>query len=132
MLPKTRTFICDNKNMKLLGLRTLIYPTINLEEDTQWWIDTLGFDPYLKQSFYAGFDVGGYELGLDPNAKLEDGPRTYFGVDNVQDAVEDFVKRGCTIHEPPTETGDNIVVATVKRPNGQLIGLIYNPHFRQD
>ena len=116
--------------MKLLGLRTLIYPTNDLDTDKDWWSDTLGIKPYFDQPFYVGFDVGGYELGLDPNANMTDGPRTYFGVDNVNEAVDHFVRRGCVIHEPVTETGDDIVVATVKRPNGQLLGLIYNPHFK--
>lgn len=118
--------------MKLLGLRTLIYPSDNLEKDKKWWAEILGFEPYFDQPFYVGFNVGGYELGLDPNAKLEDGPRTYFGVENVQEAVDVFVTQGCSVHEAPMETGDDIVVATVKKPNGQLLGLIYNPHFKQD
>lgn len=116
--------------MNLLGLRTLIYPTNNLEADKKWWAETLGLEPYFDQPFYVGFDVGGYELGIDPNARMADGPRAYFGVDDVPAAVDHFVAHGCTVHEPVTNTGDNIVVATVKRLNGQLLGLIYNPHFK--
>lgn len=117
--------------MKLLGLRTLIYPSNNLAEDKAWWIKTLGFEPYFDEPFYVGFHVGGYELELDPNAKFEDGPRTYFGVDNVQEAVDHFISEGCAVYEKPTNTGGEIVVATVKRSNGQLVGLIYNPEFKQ-
>lgn len=115
--------------MKLLGLRTLIYPSNDLETDKNWWAQALGFQPYFDQPFYVGFDVGGYELGLDPNAKMEDGSRTYFGVENVQEAVDYFVVRDCTVYEALAEVGGGVVVATVKRPNGQLLGLIYNPHF---
>ena len=116
--------------MKLLGLRTLIYPSYSLEADKVWWSEVLGIEPYFDQPFYVGFDVGGYELGLDPKADITDGPRTYFGVDDVRAAVDHFLAHGCTIHEPVTETGGDIVVATVKKPDGQLLGLIYNPHFR--
>ncbi len=69
-------------------------------------------EPYFDQPFYVGFDVGGYELGFDPNADMADGPRTYFGIDDVQAVVDHFVSCGCTIHEPITETGDDIVVAS--------------------
>ncbi len=117
--------------MKLLGLRTLIYPSNDLDADKKWWTDVLGYGPYFDQPFYVGFEVDGYELGIDPNANMDDGPRTYFGVDNVEQAVRHFVDHGCEIHEKPTETGDDIIVATVKNPNGQLVGLIYNPHFKQ-
>lgn len=116
--------------MKLLGLRTLIYPTKDLDADKQWWSDTLGYKPYFDEPYYVGFDVGGYELGLDPNAKMEDGPRVYMGVDNVQEAVDHFAGKGCAVFEKPTDTGGGVIVATVKRPNGQLFGLIYNPHFK--
>lgn len=116
--------------MKLLGLRTLIYPTDNLEEDKTWWTKTLGFGPYFDEPFYVGFNVDGYELGLDPNSKFKDGPRTYFGVENVQEAVDYLVAEGCSIYEKPTNTGGEIVVATVKKPNGQLLGLIFNPEFK--
>lgn len=116
--------------MKLLGLRTLIYPTNDLVADTAWWVGVLGYEPYFKESFYVGFEVGGYELGLDPNANMADGPRTYFGVDDVQAAVDYFVVRGCTIYEPVTNTGGDISVATVEKPNGQLLGLIFNPSFK--
>lgn len=122
--------MCIINPMRLFGLRTLIYPSSNLEADKAWWSDVLGIVPYFDQPFYVGFDVGGYELGLDPNANMADGPRTYFGVDDVPAAVNHFLAHGCTIHEPITETGDDIVVATVKKPNGQLLGLIYNPHFK--
>lgn len=117
--------------MRLLGLRTLIYPSNDLKADKEWWTKTLGFEPYFDEPFYVGFNVAGYELGLDPNSKVEDGPRTYFGVDNVQEAVDHFVAEGCSIYEKPTNTGGEIVVATVKKPNGQLVGFIYNPEFKQ-
>ena len=29
----------------------------------------LGFPPYFDQPFYVGFNVGGYELGLSPDAR---------------------------------------------------------------
>lgn len=115
--------------MELLGLRTLIYPSNDLQADKKWWSEVLGYEPYFDEPFYVGFNVNGYELGLDPNAKIEDGPRTYFGVNNVQGSVNHLVKLGCKVFEAPTETGGGIIVATVKRSNGQLLGLIYNPHF---
>ncbi len=117
--------------MKLHGLRTLIYPSDNLEADVKWWTDVLGYGPYFNEPFYVGFEVDGYELGLQPG-DMSVGPRTYFGVEDVQAAVNYFVEHGCTIHEPVADTGGGVVVATVKKPNGQLLGVIDNPHFKKD
>jgi predicted enzyme related to lactoylglutathione lyase len=41
-----------------------------------------------------------------------------------------FVEAGAKPIEAPMSVGDNIMVATVKDPWANLIGLIYNPHFK--
>ena len=121
---------CYYEHMKLLGLRTLIYPSANLEEDKKWWAEALGFKPYFDQPFYVGFNVGGYELGLDPNASPKEGPKTYYGVENMGDAMGHFTSLGCVVHEGPFEPGDGIIVSSLVMPTGQLLHLIYNRHIK--
>ena len=105
--------------MSFLGLRTIIYPTSNLEKDTDWWSNVLGIEPYFKESFYVGFNVGGYELGLNPAADLSLGQQTYFGVDDIKQAVDLLLQNGCTVAEEPTERGGGIVTASLTREDGQ-------------
>jgi len=116
--------------MHALGLRTLIYPTRNLDEAKRWYTKAFGVEPYFDQPFYVGFEIAGYELGLNPGADLADGPVTYWGVDDPQAAGDELLSLGATIAEAPHDVGDGIVVATVRNPFGQLIGLIRNPHFK--
>ena len=117
--------------MKLLGLRTIIYPTRDLAQDKVWWEDILGKEPYFDKEFYVGFDAGGYELGIDPKAELSDGPITYWGIEDVDEAVEHFMKNDCELYSEPRDTGNGITVAIVQKLyDQQLIGLIYNPHFK--
>ena len=52
----------------LLGLRTIIYPAPDLAKAKQWYSDVLGMQPYFDEPFYVGFSVGGFELGLIPDA----------------------------------------------------------------
>jgi catechol 2,3-dioxygenase-like lactoylglutathione lyase family enzyme len=113
----------------LLGLRTVIYAAPDLEAATAWWSDLLGAGPYFDQPFYVGFNVGGYELGLLPNADPAEGALTYWGVADVTAAVADSIARGATEHAPIAEVGDDIVTATVRTPQGTIVGFIYNPHF---
>lgn len=62
------------------GLRTVIYPAPNLAEAKDWYSKVLGQRPYFDQPFYVGFSVGGFELGLVPDAKPSaDGPKTFGG-----------------------------------------------------
>jgi predicted enzyme related to lactoylglutathione lyase len=116
--------------MKALGLRTLIYPTRNLDEAKRWYTAAFGIAPYFDQPFYVGFEIGGYELGLNPGANMEDGAVTYWGVDDPQAAVDELASKGATITEAPHDVGEGIIVATVRDPFGQLLGLIRNPHFK--
>lgn len=113
----------------LLGLRTVIYPAVDLAAARAWWVDFLGHEPYFDQPFYIGFEVEGYELGLLPDAPLVDGVLTYWGVDDAESAVAAAVAAGATVHTPATEVGDGIVTATVRTPDGAILGLIRNPHF---
>ena len=72
---------------QLLGLRTVIYPSPDLDAAKRWWTDFLGVAPYFNQPFYVGFDVAGYELGLVPDGDLSREATTYWGVGDVATSV---------------------------------------------
>lgn len=114
----------------LQGLRTVIYPSPDLDAAKDWWTGVLGAEPYFDQPFYVGFEVAGYELGLLPDGDPADGALVYWGVDDVTSAVEAALGEGATVHTPATEVGDDIVTATVRIPTGAILGFIFNPHFR--
>jgi predicted enzyme related to lactoylglutathione lyase len=116
------------------GLRTLIYGAPDLEAAKRWYSEVLGFGPYFDQPFYVGFNVGGYELGLEPNATVgtgtASGPVAYWGVANADTALAQLLAKGATEISPVTDVGDNIKVATVCDPFGNVFGIIENPHFQ--
>lgn len=117
----------------ILGLRTAIYHVPDLQRAKQWYAEAFGVQPYFDQPFYVGFNVGGYELGLDPNPTAgrpgPGGSVAYWGVKNVEDAVAHFARVGATVRSQVQDVGEGIRVATVADPFGNLIGLIENPHF---
>jgi catechol 2,3-dioxygenase-like lactoylglutathione lyase family enzyme len=113
----------------LLGLRTVIYPAPDLESSKNWWSTFLGVEPYFDEPFYVGFNPGGYELGLLPDADPSEGALTYWGVEDVSQAVEASLRAGASEHAPPVDVGDGIITATVRTPDGSIVGFIFNPHF---
>ena len=116
----------------LLGLRTTIYRVDDIDQAKAWYSEVFGIAPYFDEPFYVGFNVGGYELGLQPDAKNDgktDGVVTYWGVDDVAKIVNHVIAKGATTYEEPTEVGGGIVVGAVKDLWGNVIGFIYNPHF---
>jgi predicted enzyme related to lactoylglutathione lyase len=93
----------------------------------------LGFDPYFDQPFYVGFNVGGFELGLDPNGSLATGgcgPIAYWGVDDAGSALARMLELGAKPYHEVQDVGGGIRVAAVKDPFGNVFGIIENPHFR--
>lgn len=87
----------------LKGLRTVIYRAGDLSKAKTWYAAVLGIEPYFAESFYVGFNVGGFELGLDP---------------------------GATPHRQIQDVGGGIRVASVIDPFGNILGVIENPHFK--
>ena len=116
------------------GLRTVIYGVTNIEEAKKWYSQALGFAPYFDEPFYIGFNVGGYELGLDPNAspvtKENAGVVAYWGVENIEAEYQRLIALGANEHGAVREVGGGIQVATVLDPFGNIVGLIHNPHFK--
>ncbi len=117
-----------------LGLRTTIYKVADLAKAKDWYSRVLQIQPYFDEPFYVGFNVAGYELGLQPDdnaspATARAGVVTYWGVADVPGTYQTLLQRGATPHEAPAEVGGGIVVAAVKDPWGNPFGIIYNPHF---
>jgi predicted enzyme related to lactoylglutathione lyase len=116
-----------------LGLRTVIYHAPDLAAAKAWYSAAFGVAPYFDQPFYVGFEVGGFELGLDPDTSavtVGNNAVAYWGVKDIDDAYGRLLASGARPHDPVKEVGDDIKVATVTDPFGNVIGLIQNPHFK--
>jgi len=116
-----------------LGLRTCIFHVRpdQLDKAKRWYALAVGSPPYFDQPFYVGFNVGGFELGLDPNGG-EPGPGgtvVYWGVEDIAAEVERLVSLGATLINPVQDVGEGIKVAVVADPFGNRFGIIQNPHF---
>ena len=114
------------------GLRTVIYHVEDLQKAKEWYSKALKIKPYFDKPFYVGFNVGGYELGLDPDmggVKQGNAGVAYWGVPDAKAACNKLLELGAKSHSPVQEVGDDIRVATVTDPFGNVLGIIENPHF---
>lgn len=118
----------------MLGLRTTIYKVSDIKVAKEWYTKAFGVAPYFDEPFYVGFSIKGYELGLLPEehavAKKTDNVLSYWGVSDIQKTYDHFLSIGATIHEAPNNVGGELMVATIKDPWNNCIGLIYNPDFK--
>lgn len=117
-----------------LGLRTAVYQVKELDKARAWYCSVLGSHPYFDQPLYVGFNVGGYELGLVPDA--EAGPKrvpagiAYWGVLDARAAFQRLLELGATSLEPIQDVGEGILIGAVSDPFGNTLGVIQNPNFK--
>jgi predicted enzyme related to lactoylglutathione lyase len=119
----------------MLGLRTAIYKVNDIAKAKEWYSKAFATTPYFDEPFYVGFNIGGFELGLQPvepgvTEEKSEAVVAYWGVDEIESEFERLITLGAKENERPADVGGNIKVATIKDPWGNVIGLIYNPHFK--
>ena len=116
-----------------IGLRTASYFAPDLAAARAWYTRVLGIEPYFAEPFYVGYNVGGYELGLNPDPALGlsgvGGAVPYWGVANAERAHARLLELGAAPLAPVQDVGEGIKVAIVRDPFGNALGIIENPHF---
>lgn len=129
----------------LRGFTTINYFVDDVPAAVAWYTKVLGIEPYFTQPSiespaYVEFRVGDSqdELGLISSAYRPAGhePATAAGavmhwhVDDVAAAHARLLDLGATSLEAPVARGDEgWVTASVVDPFGNIIGLMYSPHY---
>lgn len=117
-----------------LGLRTTAYKVGDLKKATVWYSKAFSTEPYFNEPFYVGYNIGGYELGLLPEEETSTEKRdtvlSYWGVKDINKVYKHLIDCGATQHEKPNNVGAELIVASVKDPWGNIVGIIYNPYFK--
>jgi predicted enzyme related to lactoylglutathione lyase len=111
----------------LQKLRTIIYHVNDLQKAKEWYSQLTGIKPYFDEPFYVGFDVNGYELGLDPDlSNVKEGNHTvsYWAVEDIDAAVKKALDLKAKLITPVTNVGGTTFIAVVEDPFGNYIGFI--------
>ena len=110
-------------------IKTIIYPVTDLDRAKALYGALLGVAPSTDQPYYVGFDVGGQEVGLNPNGYGQGmtGPLGYWHVSDVNASVAQLVANGAEHAQPVTDVGGGKLIASVKDPDGNVIGLLQEP-----
>lgn len=81
-----------------------------------------------KRFFRELTGTGGMEIGLVPNAdKREAAALAYWTVSDIAASVEALVGAGGTVVQEITDVAYGLLVASVKDPNGAIVGLRQPP-----
>lgn len=90
--------------------------------------ELIGSDPYADSPQYVGYRCGDMEIGLVPNRdKREPVTLAYWTVDDIAASVKALVAAGGTIVQDIKDVAYGLLVASVKEPNGSVVGLRHMP-----
>ena len=126
----------DSKEPNMfLGLRTVKYEVQDMAKAKEWYGKVFGVQPYFDEpAYYVGYNIGGYELGLVPEAKAatkrDAAGVAYWGVEDIRASYKRLLDLGATSVSDVQDVGGGILVAEVRDPFGNVLGIIYNPHFQ--
>jgi len=131
--------------MSLRGFATLNFWADDPAAAAAWYTELLGVEPYFNRPgpdgrpAYVEFRLGDHqaELGIidrryaPPGAGGGPGGAImYWHVEDLAATVERLLKLGATEFEPITPRGDTgFVTASVVDPFGNVLGVMYNPHY---
>ena len=122
----------------LRGFATVNYWTDDQEASTRWYADLLGVEPYFVRDGYVEFRIGDSqdELGIidrrfgPPDAPSgPSGAIMHWHVEDLHGTYQLLLDRGASPYQPPVERGGGFVNASVVDPFGNVLGIIYNPHY---
>ena len=108
-------------------LRTVIYHVKDLAAAKAWYKNITGVDPYFDEPFYVGFDIGGFELGLDPvftDVKKGNQSVAYWTVVDIRSTLKKIEEQGASVIQRLREVGGGIWVVVLEDPFGNAFGLI--------
>lgn len=127
----------------LRGLTTVSYWADDVTAAKRWYAELLGIDPYFERPDaerprYVEFRLGDYqhELGIidrtfapDGAAAGPGGVTVYWHVDDVAATLAKLTAMGATELDPLTHREAGFITASVVDPFGNIVGLMYNPHY---
>jgi predicted enzyme related to lactoylglutathione lyase len=101
-------------------IKVIVYPTKDLEKAKTLFNKFLGTEPYADSKYYVGYKVGDLEIGLDPNGDAVIG---YIDVADLKSSLQGLVDSGAEIHQDVKDVAQGLLIAQVKEPNGNILGL---------
>lgn len=127
----------------LRGLTTVSFWADDLPAARDWYTQFLGIEPYFQRPdaqhpAYVEFRIGDYqhELGLIDRRYAPAGSSTapagaviYWHVDDLTATFEKLLTMGAKQYEPPTNREAGFITAAVVDPFGNILGIMYNPHY---
>lgn len=133
-----------SRTQTLRGFTTISYWADDVTAAKKWYSELLDMQPYFERSdedgklAYVEFRLGDYqhELGLidrryEPIGSTPGpgGAVMFWHVDDVTATLEKLLSMEATEYEALTYREEGFITASVIDPFGNVLGIMYNPHY---
>jgi predicted enzyme related to lactoylglutathione lyase len=105
------------------GIKTVIYPASDLARAKAAFSAVLDTAPDMDEPYYVQFNVNGQAIGLDPHGH-KSGAVVYYHVSDIKGTLQALLETGAEVDEEIKDVGGGRLIAAVKDPDGNLIGLL--------
>src|SRR5687768_9305663 len=127
----------------LRGMATVNFFAADMKAARDWYTQLLGVEAYFQRPdaenpAYIEFRIGDYqhELGIIDRkyapksaAGMPGGAVLFWHVDDLEAMLDKVKSMGAKEYDPVTKREAGFVTASVVDPFGNILGLMYNPHY---
>ncbi|MFC4504393.1 MULTISPECIES: VOC family protein [Streptomyces] len=115
--------------MTTTGLQTIIYPVKDVDRAKALFGALLEVEPYADEPYYVGYKAAGQDVGLNPNGHAQGltGPVPFWHVSDLRERLAALVAAGAEVVQDVQDVGNGRLIASVKDPDGNLVGLLQDP-----
>jgi predicted enzyme related to lactoylglutathione lyase len=112
------------------GIKTVLHPVTDLAASKAVYSALLGTEPQHDAEYYVGFDVDGQHIGLVPGGGPQHmtSPVVYWHVSDIEAKLSEVTAAGATVKDAPRDVGGGRLVASVTDPDGNVLGILQDPH----
>jgi predicted enzyme related to lactoylglutathione lyase len=114
----------------LKDVSLIIYPVADMDKAKRFFRELMGSDPYADSPPYVGYRTadGDMEIGLIPSKDVGNARAlAYWTVTDIAASIKALEDAGGTVVQPIMDVGYGLLVASVKEPNGAVVGLRQPP-----
>jgi predicted enzyme related to lactoylglutathione lyase len=106
-----------------MNVTLITFPAADLDATKRFFRELTGSDPYADAPQYVGYKNGDMEIGLVPKGHMAPGSLAFWTVSDIESSVKALEAAGGTVAQPIRDVAYGLLVATLKDPNGSIVGL---------
>jgi predicted enzyme related to lactoylglutathione lyase len=105
-----------------MNVSLITFPAPDLDATKRFFRELTGADPYADAPQYVGYKNGEMEIGLVPKGH-QASALPFWTVSDIEASVKALEAVGGTVVQGIRNVGYGLLVATLKDPNGSVVGL---------